>query len=315
VTTLALVLLLATPTQAGEGDFTFPIERHGAMTATLSLQLPERGPAPGLARVQLTLRVTGPTGCEVDGPRLEDALAGWRVQWAISSWASQDDQALWEQTLNLVQVKPGVVPLPGVVLRLRAGPGEKWKDVLWPDLLQEARAVAPPETQPPLPPSPWPERLRLGGIVLGVLLGLGLLLRGLQRWRSGRMRPLPAHQRALVRLEQIPDEALAAVAYLDRVLRDYLAERFAVEALRMTTKELVVALQERAELPVEQWAELTDLLAWCDRGKFANVEVDGVREAGYRARQFLTATALVSEARTNREERKAGEKQGDAKEG
>ena len=83
---------------------------------------PEQGPGPGRARARLTLEVTGPAGLAVEFPRLEDALAGWRVQWAASSWSQLDGRVLWVQTLDLVQVKPGVVPLPGVSLRIRAGP-------------------------------------------------------------------------------------------------------------------------------------------------------------------------------------------------
>jgi hypothetical protein len=167
----------------------------------------------------------------------------------------------------------------------------------------------------PLPPSPWPRRLRLGAGVLIGLLVMVLVWRGIRRWRAARARPALPHERALARLEQMPADPVAAVTHLDLVLREYLAERFAVEALLKTTKELESALEENTDLPAGQRADLADLLAWCDLGKFANVEVDGVREACDRARRFVAATAPVGQGRANGQARSSGEKQGDAKAG
>jgi hypothetical protein len=309
------MLLLAAPLQEGEGGYSFPAEHRGEMTAELSVRIPEQGPAPGLARAQLTLRVTGPPSSEVDGPRLEDALAGWRVQWAASSWSEHDGWALWVQTLDLVQVKPGVVPLPGVSLRLRAGAAETWEEVSWPELLQEPRPAPTIEAQPPLPPSPWPRRLGFAAYLLGGSVGLALLVRALLRLRAAQKRPLSAHDRALARLDQTPADPAAAAAHMDGLLRDYVSERFAVPAGRMTKTELIATLQENPDLPAAQREELADVLAWCELGKFANVEVDGAREAGSRARRFVEATVPVAEGKTGRKERKPGETRGDAKEG
>src|SRR5262249_16782278 len=103
--------------------------------------------------------------------------------------------------LELHQVKSGTVSLPGVRLRVRAGPDQTWEEVSWPEPLHEPRNVAPPVELPPLPPPLWPSVVRWGGVGLAALLGGALLVRTGLRWRASRRRPLPAHARALQQLE------------------------------------------------------------------------------------------------------------------
>jgi hypothetical protein len=299
MTVLVCVLLLAPGiSQAG---FNFPPRHIDGMTATLALQVPEQGPAPGLARVQLTLQVRGPGGLAVQYPRLEDALAAWRVEWSASSWSSTNEEALCEQTLALVQVKPGVVPLPGVTVRLRSAPGETWQDVSWPDLLREERDVPGPEQVAPPPPSPWPARLRVAGVSLVAILLLALLLFAGRRWRAARQRPLTADQRALARLAAAPADSAQAVTHLDGVLRQYLDERFGVEASRKTTAEVLAALAEKGE-PATGRNDLAELLAWGDLAKFAPQsgpeDLQRIRE---RMGEFVRITASGEEKRKEKE--------------
>ncbi len=307
----ALVLLLLTVVAPAEREpgLVLPPEHRGDVTATLALRVPEQGAGPGRGRVQLTIDVHGPDGLEVDGPQLEDALAGWQIRSAASSWSSSDSGEDWEETLELVQVKPGVVPLPGLTLRVRSGPKASWQEVSWPDLLNEPRDVAGPEKLPPLPPSPWPRVLVLLALVLTVGAGLALLVRVGRRWRAAGQRPLPVHERALGRLDAMPEEAPAAVVHLDSVLRGYLEERYGVEALRQTTGEVLSALAEKNALSGEQTAELSELLRWYDVAKFAGgAGMADVREAAERTRQFVRTTAAGEKDRDT-EERKPGENQ------
>jgi hypothetical protein len=293
---LALLLSAAAPAQTSESSFTFPAQRLDGMTATLSVQVPEQGPAPGRGRVTLTLQVSGPAALEVDEPILEDALAGWRVEWAGSSWTINKDRVSVVQTLQLVQIKPGAVPLPGVTLRLRASTSASWQSASWPEVLAEPRDVPPPVAVPPVPPSPWPARLVASGIVLAAALCLSLLVLVGQRWRAGRKRPLPAHDRALLRLDEMPADPVAAVLHLDTVLRRYLQERFGVEALARTNRELLAALTEEQSLPAEQAAALADLLSWCELAKFAGIAAgEGITETRARAREFVQRTAVMRE--------------------
>jgi hypothetical protein len=309
VTGLVLILLTAAPAVDPEPGLVFPPVRKDNVTATLGLRVAQQGPGPGRGRVQLTIHVRGPANLDVEGPQLEDALAGWQTQGAASSWSSSDDQADWEQTLGLVQVKPGVVPLPGVTLRVREGPSASWEEIGWPDLLNEPRDVPGPEKLPPLPPPLWPQLLLLLGIAVVVGAGLALLVRGVRRWRTAGERPLPVHERALRRLDALPAEPAAVVLRLDSVLRGYLEERFGVEAMRKTTREVLSALAEKASLPDEQAATLAELLAWSDVAKFAGSgQGEDMGEVIERTRRFVHATAPGEEER-DREERKTGENQ------
>jgi hypothetical protein len=309
VTGLVLFLLMAAPAEEREPGVVFPPQRKGNITATLEVRVPAQGPGPGRGRVQLTINVRGPRSLEVDGPQLEDALAGWQTQWAASSWSSGEGEADWEQSMELVQVKPGVVPLPGVTLRVRDGPSAGWEEMSWPDLLNEPRDVPGPEQLPPLPPSPWPRLLVVLGTVLAAGLGLALLVRVGRRWRAAGERPLPAHERALARLGAMPAEPGAAVLHLDGVLRGYLEERFGVEAMRKTTREVMAALPEKPALSEQETSDLAELLAWCDMAKFAGIsQGTDVREAYEQTGRFVRATSPGEEKRDG-EERKSGENQ------
>jgi hypothetical protein len=120
---------------------------------------------------------------------------------------------------------------------------------------------------------------------------------------------LPVLDRAVRRLDELPAVPAAAVLQLDAVLRGYLEERFGVEAMRKTTREVLSALAEKASLPDEQASALAELLAWCDVAKFAGGgQGADIREACERTRQFVHATAPGEEER-DREERKTGENQ------
>jgi hypothetical protein len=306
---LLLALASAAPVVDRDPGLVLPPQRKGAIIATLSLRVPEKGPGPGRGRVQLTLHVRGPESLDVEGPQLEDALAGWQVRWATSSWSSSDSEADWEQDLELVQIKPGVVPLPGVTLRVREGRSASWEEIGWPDLLAEPRDVPGPEKLPPLPPSPWPRVALVLVIVLIAVCGLALLVRAGRRWRAAGERPLLPHQRALAKLEAIPEEPAAGVLHLDAVLRGYLEERFGLEAMRKTTHELLASLAEKNEFSSERLSNLSDLLGWCDVAKFAGGSTEkDVRVARERTVLFVRATS-PGERETDTKERKPGENQ------
>jgi hypothetical protein len=311
MTALALALLMTAPARPAEPGFTFPPQTRGGATAVLGLQIPEQGPGPGRARARLTLEVTGPAGLSVEFPRLEDALAGWRVGWACSSWAAEGGRASCELTLGLVQTKPGAVPLPGVTVRVREGGKEGWQTFSWSDLLNEERDVPPPEAVPPLPPSPWPARFVLVGVALVGAALLALVVQTRRIWRSGRRRPLPPHERALGLLEATPGEPAAAATHLDAVLRGYLQERFGVEASRKTKGELLAALREKGDLPVGQEENLEALLGRFDLIKFAGQqvgqEVHSIREG---VGGFIRQTAPAGGNGSQRGEGKPGENQG-----
>lgn len=274
---LALVLLPANPE-----EMTLPAKTWGGVTATLSIRVAEQTPQPGTARVRLRLTVEGPADLRVEEPQLEDALAGWRVMLRTPS-IRPGDPCRWECTLDLEQVKPGVVPLPGVGIRVHAN-GDSGK-IAWPDLLNEAADVALVVELPPLPPSPWPGRLRRVALASLGALGLAGVVFGVRRWAARPGSPLPPLAAALVAVDHLQRsqiDPVRLVAELDGVLRTYL-ETSGVPATRMTGVELRGALQEEAEA-------LALILTRGEELKFAGSEV-GMEQAqrlANEARQILT---------------------------
>ncbi len=268
-------------------------QRRDDIEATLSVVVPEEGPGPARARLLLTLTVTGHSGLEVEGPRLEDALAGWRIGGGASSWREEDGRVVWAQTLRLEQVKPGNVPPPGVVVRVRDSPGAGWQELAWMDLLHEPRDVPPPAELPPLPASPWPRRLRY--LALALVCGLALVLgaRAIRRRLSAR-RPEPAHLRALARLEPaaLPpaDRPAERFAWVDRVVRDYLDEQLGLKTRQQTRAEVLAACEP---LPPAARQALRELLERGELVKFAGqapppAEWEGIVE---QAREVIRACA------------------------
>ncbi len=263
-----VVLLLAA--LAGEpSGADLEVRRAGDIEARLVVEVPEEGIAPGRARIQLELTFEGPEGLEVQPPRLEDADAGWRLAGQTSAWRQEKGHVTWSITLRLEQVKPGVVPLPGVVVGVRDNPGTAWQTVSWMQPLHEAREVPPPDTLPPLPPSPWPGRLRWLGLALAGVLALALLARAIRRRLRARA-VQPAHVRALARLEAAelppPDRAAERFAHVERVVRDYLDERFGLRARQQTT---VQVLAGAGSVPAEAREALKELLEHGELVKFA----------------------------------------------
>jgi hypothetical protein len=277
---LALLLLPATAE-----EMTLPEKTWDGVTATVSIRVAEQTPQPGTARVRLRLTVEGPADLVVEVLPLEDALAGWRVPLRTSS-IRPDDRCRWECTLGLVQVKPGVVPLPGV--RIRVHSGGKSGEIAWPDLLNEAAEVASVVELAPPSPSPWPGRLRWVALASLGLLGLAGVVLGVRRWSTrpgSALPPLVAALAAIDRLQQSPADPVHLVAELDGVLRAYL-ETLGVPATRMTGVELRGAL--RAILGAEA---LALILTRGEELKFAGSQVsrDQAQELASEARGVIAS--------------------------
>lgn len=261
-----------------------PPQARGEVTARLTVTIPDQGAAPGLAQARWTLEVEGPPTLEIDGPRLEDALDGWRRPAEASSWAPGRVEVTW----LTVQTKPGVVPLPGVTLRVRAGPAAAWDEVSWHDILQEPRDVPPPIAPPAAPASPWPRRLLFAAFVVQ---GAVLLLLGARRWRRWRARPVPPptpREAALAALESPelpgPGEPRARFAHVAAVVRDFLERERGVPAGRLTTDELAAALRAGG-LAEDDILRARNILVACDRVKFSARA--GVPDCAAAARELI----------------------------
>jgi hypothetical protein len=275
---LSLLLLGAPPE-----EMTLPPKVWGDVSATLSVRIADQPPQPGSAGVRLRFTVEGPAGFTVEEPVLEDALAAWSVAGRTS--AVRLDGRRWECTLELVQVKPGVVPLPGVSIGVKAGgSAEKFA---WSDLLHESADVAPVVEVPPPPPSPW-----LGLLCMAGLIGMGLLVLagvafGVRRWATRprpALPPLEAALTAIDRVRQSPAGPLGLVMDIDHVLRAYL-ETLGIPATRLTGVELHDRLRD------VKGDELVAILVRVEESKFAGnvVRAEEVREMADEAHRALLA--------------------------
>jgi hypothetical protein len=290
---LLVALLVAAPTD----DF---VQRQGQVEARLRLDLPDEGAGPGRARVRLDVEVTGPEDLEVDGPRLEDSLAAWRVTRRWSSWRREGGRCVIATTATIEQVKPGVVPLPGVVVRARESDRDEWHELTWDDLLRESREGAGiQETERP-PPSPWPGRLGVGALVVVLALAAALVVRRVMRRKP---RPVPAYVRALAYL----GEANVSPARAELVVRDYLDERFGLATRRQTAREM---LGSCSGLPEEARRALEELSGRAELVKYAGVAADEAERlrAIALARQVIEscATLPVGQEGTSEEKGETG---------
>jgi hypothetical protein len=289
-----LALLPAGPPPEG---YAYPSMWKGAVELTLEVHVDSRPAAPGQGRVTYTLTAIGPAGLEVLPPRLEDAGDAWKARWRASSWEENQGRATWGQSIELVQVRPGPAPLPGVRARFRGGPAAPWQEAAWADILKEPREAPAIDELPPLPPSPWPARL---GFAAAAMAGVAVLLGGawvVRRRRTAPAPALPPYRRALADLEDLaadpPQEDDKYHARLARVLRAYVAERFDSRAARLTSGELMAALAGHADLGGEQRKALADVLARCDLVLFAGATApaeDRPHTLGM-AREFVEQTA------------------------
>jgi hypothetical protein len=210
----------------------------------------------------------------VEPPRLEDATDAWKVESRASSWILGDKGVRWGETLDLVQVKPGPLPLPGVKVRFRENPTASWKDAEWLDILKHSRDVVPPEIEPAAPSRRhlWFAGLVAAGIALLLLLG-GFLLRRRRRAQPDLQSPQARALQELLQLEQttLPPlgDAREYFTLLSSLIRRYLADRFDFPAPRQTTAEFLRAAKQTEGLSPDHFDLLRDFCQRCDLAKFA----------------------------------------------
>lgn len=241
------------------------------VTASLYVHVAERGPAPGLGEVELTLKVTGGPGLEVEKPRVEDPTESWKIEPATPTQKRTGDTVTWSQVFVLRQSRPGPVELPLVKVRVRADPDAPWQTAEWSDIL---RQVLNPASIPTPPAAPARSRWLLPALAVGLALLLAAAWIVYRRRRTGPG-PLRPEQRALRELERLEAAGLTEGvdvagyhAQLADVVRRYLEECFGLHASRQTTSDLVASLGT-SPLTDEQRELLRSFLERCDLVKFA----------------------------------------------
>lgn len=229
---------------------------------------------------RVTLVIEGPAPLRVELPKellTADSNAAWRIRPDPRDAKPEvkpvgKDRERWQLTYRLDPYADGkalVVSFNPVTVN-----GEKvtWKPIE----ITVTRTVGDPATTPPRPPTdpedPPPPPIEhpqfpLGAAILLGFAGVAVLVAVLARKRKAK--PVPAHERALVRLAKLEGKAGAEVVErVAAVLRAFVERRFAIPATKLTTAELAAAAREQG-WPVEQAEPLWAILDECDRAKFA----------------------------------------------
>ena len=271
---VALLGAVVPPTTPSGGGFDFPPERRQAMVARLHIHVADAPDAAGFARIRLTILVEGSATLEVESPQLGDATNAWQTQ-RTAAWRSVDATVQWEETFDMRQIKPGVVPIPSLKVHCRENNGAAWEEVEWTNILADVRSLPLPSV-PPEPPYSWN-----GWLAVGALPAAMFVLCCMAFWRRSRRKSGPSlthAERTLAELECLeralgqPDcDPREFYGSLSALLRRYVAERFALPATRQTTAEFLGAIQEATKVSDEQRQRLRAFLERCDLVKFAGV--------------------------------------------
>lgn len=123
--------------------------------------------------------------------------------------------------------------------------------------------------------SPW---IFVGMIAIMIMAGM-IIARLLQISRQGVVQIVTASaaDKAIAELEDLKDQQLPASTIYELVannLRQYIEDQFAVEAVEMTTVELMGILRQRNLFPKNHRQQLQDVLEQSDLVKFARFQPD-----------------------------------------
>ena len=142
--------------------------------------------------------------------------------------------------------------------------------------------------------APW----ALGAIILCQLAWL--LIRWIKSRKKAEEKPAePAHIRALRKLDKLrgdkfwkPEHQKAFYSGVTDALREYIASRFGVGAMEMTTAEIFGALKGEKDIPANMYDEIKELFEVADFVKFAKLTVpeDDNKDVLPKAVKFVTET-------------------------
>ncbi|MBO4585961.1 MAG: hypothetical protein J5675_05105 [Bacteroidales bacterium] len=155
--------------------------------------------------------------------------------------------------------------------------------------------------------APW----GLGIIILCQLIWL--LVRWLRTRKKEEDKPEePAHIRALRKLDKLrgdkfwkPEHQKAFYSGVTDALREYIAARFGVGAMEMTTAEIFDALKGTEDIPADLYKEIKELFEVADFVKFAKLTVpeEDNKEVLPKAVRFVTDTYQAEIAGTEGDSR------------
>lgn len=123
--------------------------------------------------------------------------------------------------------------------------------------------------------SPWV----VVGIGIGLVIGAMIVAKLLQVSRQGVVQIVTASpaDKAIAELEDLKDQQLPPATIYELVannLRQYIESQFEIEAVEMTTVELISILRQRDVFPKNHRQQLQDVLEQSDLVKFARFQPD-----------------------------------------
>lgn len=234
--------------------------------------------------VEAILTIEGPAPVEVELPEpLVDSPA-WHVEIGRPEVAATaEGRERWRQSFRLIPLQSGDVPLVFRPIGFRTGHEVRLRSLRWSSIsIRVATDVSAPDLSAarplrgfePLPPAEkrwvtwfWPVA------VMVALVGLcALLLYRYFRWRPKV--EITAEQRALFALGSVNRTlpAAAVAAEVADVVRRFLVDQHGIDAVRLTTDEVIQAMRQARRFPDECIAAVKRLLGRCDVTKFAGRE-------------------------------------------
>lgn len=303
-----LLLLLGSPVRADErafledrkGDAILHVEGREIVKGVLQVRTSDT--------VTLKLRFVNDRFAEIRDLRIEIDKTDWTEKRTTMQPPLKEGQG---RLLTLeVEVEPwksGTTSLPTLSLSYRLDENHPWKSVRWEGKTVEVigpgdkdgtevrgdLSIEPVPPAPPVPPFPVREVV-LGAIFL--VVGVGLLLWALRPRSVVRE---AADVRALRELARLRMSSGGAPGWLharvSAIVRQYLEDRHGIQAPRQTTEELLQTVRKANILSDDQLSLLGELLAACDRVKFAatSPEAPECQEALSVATRFIAETAPV----------------------
>lgn len=274
-------------------------------------------------RMTLTVRVEVPDGTSVEYPDVASEVAPLAVLSSVTTGQHEEGEGVVEELYYvLAAFETGALGIPQLPFAYKSDSGDSgivWTDSLTveiesviPDTLKE-QDKAPRDIKPPvdLPVHVWPYILA-AALVCSALAGLYYLRKW---WLSRKRKPalekpmepvVPRRAAHLVALErlvalEVDDPAgrgdiVGFYVRATEIVRLYIRDRFAVDAIDMTTSELARAM-ERARMDREETDWAVRFLSRADLAKFAKHTpgVEKTVEDLHEAREFVERTRFMGE--------------------
>ena len=286
---LALLLLLLFPALA--------FAQPPAVSATATTERPS--PKIRLSdSIRVTLAIEGPAPLRVELP--EPLLApesdrDWGIQPAGPAKVTPagENRERWVQVYQLDPFVPGesqTVLFAPLKVNGREIPGPGCEVTVLPLTTEASGEVSRPVTPiEEVPPPPEPSSSTVWWWVANALLVIVVVV---VAWRMRRRpKPVPPREWAVAAFDRLERNAASRAALVEgvaTVVRGFIDRRFGIPAPKLTTAELLAAV-EQAAWPVEQTDPLRRLLDDCDRAKFAGdvPDDDGCRSLLARGREWV----------------------------